>query len=396
MVMQVKLSGIQMLSIDILAKVMGYLNQRDLLNMRRVSRRFSSLAHMQDLHLKWDVRTEDASASLSMFVLRHCMGKGESIPKLAITIGPEKHSGEDLLCWPSLILALNCSQLTAIHCQSWDLTLLQAQYLLRAAPPQLTSLGLRAPAQIIGDPRWHHLSSLTHLVQHLCSEVKDLPCNSSQAFAQLPLKTYAYRAWLDEVFGIFADGFKLPQVEVLKLCGDPFTATANAVTLEALRELHLCSPSRQMLMQYACCNMQDLHICAEGCSTNTSALLELFAECAKHIACRHLILEGLCCDADLDEVPDLFQAIISMPRLSVLTLKQSLCVHGCDGAHVGHHSLCTSRASYMAVLKRVTVRIQGSIHLRFWDPSGSNTQCVDLQPNGHVAMCMCSACCPVA
>ena len=121
-----------MLPTDILAKIMGYLEQKDLLNMCMVSRHFRSLAHMQQLQLKWSVSSQDAAASLSFFGAHHCMRTGETAPTLAITIRPED---EELYCWPCLTLALNCSRLTAMQCESWDPTLLQAQFMLHAAPP---------------------------------------------------------------------------------------------------------------------------------------------------------------------------------------------------------------------------------------------------------------------
>ena len=304
---------LKMLPTDVLAEIMGYLEQKDLLNMRLVSRHFSSLAHMQQLQLKWIVSSQAAAASLSFFAFRHCMGTSEAAPKLTISVSRKDGGEEDqgLYCWSSLTLALNCSRLTAIQCESWELTLLQAQFLLQAAPSQLTSLGLRAPQLILQDQNWQRLSMLTHLIQKLCAYTSNTPCGPGQGIAKLPLKTYSFGSYCENGFQVFANGFKLPPVEVLKLYGDPFPS--NAVTLPILQELHICCPSSQLLSMYACCDLQIVHLCAEGCPDETRSLLILLAQFAEQIACQHLVLEGLCCEADEDHGLDLFGAVCACP-----------------------------------------------------------------------------------
>lgn len=389
--MQVRQKGLKTLSHDILAKIMGYLNQRDLLNMRLVSRHFSSLTHMQDLQLEWDVGTADASASLSLFAFRHCMGSGDSAPNLAITVGPD----ESDFSWPSLVLALSCSHLTAVRCESWDLTLLQAQLLLRIAPPQLTSLGLAAPPLILEDSNWQRFSMLTHLVQNLPENSSIVPSGPDCGIAGLPLKSYSHRSWHDEGCQLFPDGFRLPSVEVLNLYGDPFPAD---MTFPAVQEIHICVISRDILTKYAWFSLQALHLCAFSSSEGTASLLEVLAQCARRIACQHLVLEGLFCRNCPLHGPDLFEAVRAMPRLSALSLQQGRCQQSCNSCgslqeYQGPTVMRTSLANYTAALMTVTVQCQGPFRLRMQDATGMDAE-VDLHPNGHVTMCMCSTCCP--
>ena len=380
-----------MLPAEIMAKIMSYLDQRDLLSMRLVSRRFSSLAHMQDLQLDWRVASEDASASLSLFAMRHCMGSGDSAPKLGITI----HRQRSAFCWPSLILALNCSRLTAIHCESWLLTLLQSQFLMRAAPSHLTSLGLKTSPLILEDLNWQRLSMLTHPVQHLNLQPANAPSMPAWGIAKLPLKTYSHVADYSEGCQVFAAGFRLPPVEVLMLYGDPFIGTEPAVAVSKLQQVHLCGPSRQMIMKYMGSNLQHMHLCAAGYLEKVCDLLDTLAWCAKQITCRHLTLEGFCNSFEPSEV-DLFAAVITMPRLSALSIKQTQCLHRCEGSGtvVAPNILWTSHANYTGVLKRVTIQIEGTTRLRLPKPSGVGHQMVDLQANGHAVMCVCATCCP--
>ncbi|KAK9843018.1 hypothetical protein WJX74_005690 [Apatococcus lobatus] len=408
---KVKLQGLKMLPAEILAKIMSYLDQRDLLRMRQASRRFSSLAHMQELQLRWKVASEDDSASLSLFALRHCMGPEDSAPSLAITIGlgVEKDFPVEVdFCWPSLIQALNCSRLTAIRCESWDLTQLQAQYLMRAIPSELTILGLQTSPVILEDPNWQRLSMLTQLIYN--SRIGEAATSSVPAWgiAQLPLKTFSHRSIHEQGRQVFADGFQLPPVEILRLNGDPFSSKENAVSVNILQEVQLCSPSQHLISKYTGVNLQRLHLCAGGCPTTTRSLLEELARCAPEVACRHLTFGGMRSYTNtVGRSMDLFKVVNAMPRLSTLALQRSVCVHACADVHAsanlhcpsprdGSTTLCTSLASYTAVLKRVTVRIQGAFQLKLQNSSGLETQSADLQPNGHVVMCMCRTCCPDA
>lgn len=139
MPLQVTSSNLKALPTDLTARIMGCLNQKDLLNTRQVSHHFCSLAHLPELRLVWEIKIHNGSGSLGVFSQRHCMGWEKPAPALSIFIAP--NGGEYDFCWTSLVMALNCSSWTAVHCESWALSTGQAQHLLMAAPDQLTSLG---------------------------------------------------------------------------------------------------------------------------------------------------------------------------------------------------------------------------------------------------------------
>lgn len=218
------------------------------------------------------------------------------------------------------------------------------------------------------------------------------PCGPGQGIASLPLKSYSHCSWHEVGCQLFSDGFVQPSVEVLQLFGDPFPVD---VALPALQELHLCVIPNQILTKYACINLHELHLCAFSSPERTEALLNVLAQCAKQIACQHLVLEGLIGRHSPSYRPDLFDAVCSMPRLSALSLRLGRCQHCCDGIqeHKGPTVLRTSLTAYTAALKTVTVRCQGAFRLRMQDATGMDAE-VDLHPNGHVTMCMCSTCCP--
>ena len=233
---------------------------------------------------------------------------------------------------------------------------------------------------------------LTYLAQNLCGYSKNTPCGLGHGIAKLALEAYSHCSYGNNGCQIFADDFQLPPIEGLKLYGGPFPS--NAVTLPIVQEMYISSPSSQMISKYTCCDTQHVHLSGWGCSAGTRCLLNLLAQYAEQIACRHLVLEGLWCEGGSDGGSDLFGALSAMPRLSALSLQQRQCLHACDGLDcLVSISLHTSLANYTAVLRRVTLRIQGACQLMLQSLSGTTTQIVDLQPNGHVVMCIC---CPHA
>ncbi len=115
------------------------------------------LCQNENLALSWRVTDEDAAASLTLFVLRHCAPQGS--PAVDVVL----HRSFKGFLWQGISLACSCANLQILSCWEMLLTIRMAQACVRILPPTLKTLRLWAPAALVDEPTWALQRSLSDL-----------------------------------------------------------------------------------------------------------------------------------------------------------------------------------------------------------------------------------------
>ena len=358
------------------AKVASHLRQDDILTMRQVSRQFRSLASLQDLQLDWNIQDGDAAASLALFCMRNC-SRGPT-PRLHITIG----CGDLGQSWPSLMLALHCSSLRALHLESWELILSQAEMLLQCVPSQLATLKLATVAIIVNDPSWQRLSALSHL-SHYVSSLEDIHFQGTagSGIAALPsLKLYEFdmdQSWHNQ-FVVFNDRFMQRSVEKMILQCNPFCLRTDFAEFSNLQEVHLLDDPANLFQHQP---LEHVLLSMPNARAWSRVIQEISRDAQK------LRYKRLTFDMMDPETPLEVLTFLEMPDLSVLSI---MAVH--VDAPACQVILRGSLEHYEALLDKVEMQITGAAKVELHQSDHPSIQDVALKSNGHGVICMCWKC----
>ena len=237
--------GLHKLPDELWAQVLAKLPLPALLSARLVSKSFVLLSQLPEKALEWQVRSDRAATSLTLFLSRHLMQPMSPHVDLVLSSTEDQKGFEQM----QLVSACTCANLRQLDVLD-DLNLDQAQALVRMLPASVVQLDISTPAAIIEDSSWSRLTALTCLKIWVrgcqtdsvsCSRLTDLVSLETLVFMAQADPLEPSRTEREHQRKRVLDGcsFMHTNLKVLQLAHDPFRGGLNLAQLPALQTVHL-------------------------------------------------------------------------------------------------------------------------------------------------------------
>lgn len=366
----------EQLPADLWARVLCFLEAKDLLRARLVSKEFVPLSNMLELDVHWGSLPEAKGSSLALFVNRYCTSPTSLCMHVNITNAVD-NVGIRIPVWPRMMLAGSCSNLMHLTMPGSRLDLPAARTCLQLLPPTLECLGLDAPFKLIADPRLPKLQHLTclQLSGHYTEPRVPPDCPAAGLLSLKALQVFV--VWEEDRRGrLDGRSFSHPSLTKLELARNPFMTHLDLAQLPSLQVLSIFSYThpipawleRQPFPRLELVSFQQL----KG--------LESLVRGAdlKLVMCNEVEIS--------DAANDAAWAVADLLCMPCLTRIESLATW--DGSVGSPVEIYGSFAEYHALLIKAELVLGHPLELKISDMHAV----IPLRPNGHGVICVCSEC----
>ena len=351
------------------ARVLSNLDLSNLLKARYISKGFVDISQLRQLDIENIITSQENICSLSLFLSRHCSDSASPEVRLRSACVRGCCSGG---AFPIVMAACSCANLRRLDLSNHDmLERAEAQACLRLLPGSLTDLGILAPPDLVDDPAWARLASLTQL-EFRCFDTGDVTSRKGLGLAALGSLQHLH---IDYEDGSTSQGildgasFTHSTITCLSFNADPFQNGLDLAHLPCLQTVS-CRDAWFSLPQWL--EEQDFTALEVSCSKSLDTIDLHKLACVR--------LRGSCAQTT---GPWHLSDLLKIPRLAVFELwgdsvTEVVCLEGSSLAH-------------RLFLQKTTVVSMVPIMLCS-AAANDRTLCTPLRSNGHADICMCPVC----